>query len=786
MDQARVRAQSLEKTFGTEFKESLTIAKSLVKAFGISYDEAFDTIADGMIRGGAANDEFLKSFKEYPKLFAQAGFTVKDFQRIVNTGIDMGVYDDKLPDAIKEFSLSVMEQTASSRDALENAFGKKFTDDLFKGINDGSVTVKDSLILVSEEAENIGLNAQSAQKLTADLFRGAGEDAGGALIIFDAVTKSLIEQERALTPLEQQLENVTKATDKLDAAQNSALKSDKYAAWANDVSLSWTKVKTVFFNMVSGIGEGLANVESKLSRFRYQLRGFVSDAFSGKDTDWDKLGKEADAIQAAKEKIAGAQNEELLKSQKKEKQKSDPAFIAEQEAEKLKKENAEKANAEAIKLKEQRSQEAAAEKKKHLDALDDLEEEYTKKSEDREANSALKKAILEKERAVKKATEHGASKQLMDDINAAHDIKIQEEKTAEEKVELERLRAFDEKKRTLENELELAKATSDEEKAAIKAEQDLEKEELRFESEQEKFLASLELLQLNEEEKNSLLELMEENHQQKIQEIKGLSLEKINEQEKKWAASSLEATEGLENAKSAAQVAGLDILKSIFGEKSNVYKAFFLVEKALAGAEIVTTATKALAAITANTAIANAAAVAASPLTLGMPWVGINTATGIAQATTVKINTGIQLASLAGATIQGFDKGGYTDLFGMGTTDASGKEIAGVVHKNEYVVPEIVRRDPEVPQILQYLEGKRKKALGYASGGDTISTPQTNNTESEFPSSISGKRQEMLLEAILEAVSTNKDIYFGFEAEEKRQKTQRTLEKLKQKTQIKS
>jgi hypothetical protein len=44
---------------------------------------------------------------------------IKDFQNLVNSGIDLAIYQDKLPDAIKEFALSVNEQTKGVSDALK-------------------------------------------------------------------------------------------------------------------------------------------------------------------------------------------------------------------------------------------------------------------------------------------------------------------------------------------------------------------------------------------------------------------------------------------------------------------------------------------------------------------------------------------------------------------------------------------------------------------------------------------------------------------------------------------
>jgi hypothetical protein len=80
--------------------------------------------------------------REYPTFFASAGYSIKDFQNLVNSGIDLAIYQDKLPDAIKEFALSVNEQTKGVSDALKNAFGASFTTTLLKGIKDGSISVK--------------------------------------------------------------------------------------------------------------------------------------------------------------------------------------------------------------------------------------------------------------------------------------------------------------------------------------------------------------------------------------------------------------------------------------------------------------------------------------------------------------------------------------------------------------------------------------------------------------------------------------------------------------------
>lgn len=68
--------------------------------------------------------------------------------------------------------------------------------------------------------------------------------------------------------------------------------------------------------------------------------------------------------------------------------------------------------------------------------------------------------------------------------------------------------------------------------------------------------------------------------------------------------------------------------QEFFGSLQSVAQAFGKEGKALAIAGIITEQVSAISKIISNTAIANAKSVAASPLTGGMPWVGINTALG--------------------------------------------------------------------------------------------------------------------------------------------------------------
>ncbi|WP_272973110.1 phage tail tape measure protein, partial [Croceibacter atlanticus] len=159
-DQTRLLAATIKETYGKDFKETLTTAKVLVNEFKVDYQTALEIIDQGLLEGGQRNEEYFNSLTEYATFFKQAGFSVTEFKNIINSGYDLSIYQDKLPDAIKEFSIAVQEQTPAAREALENAFGNNFTDNLLKGIETGTLSVKDALQQVAEESQKQNISIQ--------------------------------------------------------------------------------------------------------------------------------------------------------------------------------------------------------------------------------------------------------------------------------------------------------------------------------------------------------------------------------------------------------------------------------------------------------------------------------------------------------------------------------------------------------------------------------------------------------------------------------------------------
>lgn len=94
----------------------------------------------------------------------------------------------------------------------------------------------------------------------------------------------------------------------------------------------------------------------------------------------------------------------------------------------------------------------------------------------------------------------------------------------------------------------------------------------------------------------------------------------------------------------------------------------------------------------------------------------------------------VQLGIVASQQPPSYAKGGYTK--GLGFKDESGQEVAGIVHGEEYVVPQWLKKDPEVAQVVEWLEAKRlgQSPKGYEAGGEVKNTKQeTPTSENSTP-----------------------------------------------------
>ncbi|WP_340074568.1 phage tail tape measure protein [Leptobacterium sp. I13] len=703
VDIIRIRAEVLQKTFEVDINQSVESAKSLVKSFGISYNEAFDIIEDGAIRGKLKNNEYLDSLKEYPVQFRNAGFSAQDFANIVGTGIDLSIYSDKLPDAIKEFNLAITEQTDAARDALINAFGEKFTKKLLRDLRTGAVTTKDALALISAEAERIGLNSQQAQLLTADLFKGAGEDAGGALKIFEAVNIALNKQKKPLTEI-QQIQKEQLATNK----ELNSLYTQLFSSGSKGFNLWIQRGKLFATQTLIKILKGGVDLYNWIVELNNESRTFS-------------------AVLATIGKIVFAQFEIII----------------------LAIENAGMSfrglgdiiegvfTLDSEKVKQGFVKTTAATlgffndvKNKALSDFKDIQDAWN-------GNNKLEKVSLD-DFLTTDDTNTTADDLFSNTDNSNSELTQEDKRIIESKKKLAEFLDQWEADRKLQKELEkLEESQRAEEEEVLKLEAKFAKMEeeagLTAVKEEELAEADRELKARLEEAKEQEIAAIRKKYTDKRLVEKKKADKAFEKELKKHHKRLADAEFQLEEAKKNALVFGIQTLKSVFGEKTAIYKGLFALEKALAVSDVITNASKSLAQITANTAIANAKAVAASPLTGGQPFVGINTAIATKQALATKINAGIQIASILATSIKGFKQGGHTGNVPI-YHDGQGA-VTGVVHTDEWVAPKFMTESPRYAPVINWLEKERLKALGrgFKDGGHVDSSSITVDEKAETP-----------------------------------------------------
>lgn len=176
LESIRKEAILVANIFDKDVNEVLLSANSVSKSFGISADESLALIREGIEKGADVNGEFLDQLKEYPTQFKLAGLSAEESIAIITQQVKSGVFSDKGVDAIKEATISLREMTPATEEALAS-IGISGSE-VQKQIQDGTRTYFDVIQEISEKTKEFGEDSAEAGVILADVFRGAGEDAG--------------------------------------------------------------------------------------------------------------------------------------------------------------------------------------------------------------------------------------------------------------------------------------------------------------------------------------------------------------------------------------------------------------------------------------------------------------------------------------------------------------------------------------------------------------------------------------------------------------------------------
>lgn len=791
LDQARIRAQALADVFEKiTFEENLETAKALVKAYGISYKDAFDLIEDSYVRGASVNKDFTDSVIEFSPIMAKAGFTAKENIDLINKAYENGLYKDKFIDSIHEVDTALTEQTNSTKEALENAFGEKFTKKLFKNISDGSITTKDAIKLIAKESQTAQLNVQQYGQLTADVFKSAGEDIAGSKKVLEVYNQALNQQQEALTPVQAEMKRLSDAHLELKQAQDDALKSDSYAKFSNDVSIVWTKTKTFFYNSVGaivhyfqqwflGVKIGFSDLkiafkslpmrfsETKniLVKTALEIVGafkYLGDAWSNlKDFDFKGVGKSFTQFGASIKNSAsnaideyGKIGDKIDEVQKKARQsiikeyfdsQTGAGELQEKETQEPTKTVNTNTNSDKLKKELAKKKDLIQKSEEELDALikkiQEQRELQQKQGVERElATIDNKYAKLKEKFTLSKEQESLLSEEeltkhhtKMKDLEAAHDLERKELKLQRDAEFKERVKTIEEENRIEEEaqkfERDAAAAATEEERVLILLDKAkwIATEELKIEEQKE--LAKVEAVEGAEKLKEAI---------RKKYSLKQAKVDATFEQgKKKVKKEEVKFSELTEQQKVSNVKQGLGQAAEAFNKGSAGWKAMKISEAVMSTYEGAQNAFTSLSKIPfIGPALGITAAAAAIKA-------GLNRVMQIKNTPKAKVETGYFQGGYTGDKPIRYD---YQDGVAMDTPN-------GPYHINEWVAPKWMNESPRYAPTIQYLERERLKGPGFFDGGfnRSSSTPTpTFEEENSNETSVINERDEIMMSLLFQ------------------------------------
>jgi len=296
------RALAIGRTFDKDVNEVLKQADKLTKDFGISFERSFNLIQTGLLAGADLNGNFLDQLREYPALFAEIGGNADQFVSILTQAEIEGVFADKAIDAVKEFGLSVREMTDATAEAFTSI-----------GISQDQVAqdIEDGGIIKVLERTQMQLNqfrddSPEVGKALADIFRGAGEDAG-------------IKFLRTVDLSAEGLENLIDLSDKTVQRQLAQIEANEMLAESQtrfNAALGETTFFVGFFEKLKAIGfEVLTGI---IQRFKV-IRNIVLTLFGAEDlpvTIWEVIAEDAATAAKAQSELEKERKEQENEEQK--------------------------------------------------------------------------------------------------------------------------------------------------------------------------------------------------------------------------------------------------------------------------------------------------------------------------------------------------------------------------------------------------------------------------------------------------------------------------------------
>lgn len=186
-------------TFDKDVNEVLRAATGLYRNFWITGEEANDIITATLQKSWDQYDDILDTLNEYSVQFALAWFSAEEFAWTLVKGSQAWAFQiDKVWDAVKEATVSVLDGSKRTRDAFDKA-GLSY-DDFRKKLVSWEITIREWLTQINGQIENLDQGLKD--EVWTAIYKTKWEDLWEAAIL-------------ATTSAENWLEDVSWAAERL-------------------------------------------------------------------------------------------------------------------------------------------------------------------------------------------------------------------------------------------------------------------------------------------------------------------------------------------------------------------------------------------------------------------------------------------------------------------------------------------------------------------------------------------------------------------------------------------
>ena len=663
LKQFRNEVQAISDTFGKDFRETLNTANALTRQFGISTDEAVSLLKEGLISGADVSGEFLQNVREYSTFFKEAGLNADEFIAIVSQTNKDGLFSDKGIDAIKEATIRLREMTTATSTALENiGLDSK---QVQKELVSGSKTIFDVIREISARLGELPENSAAVGAAIADIFGGAGEDAG-------------LQYLKTLKDIDTSMQTVMKKSGELGDLQRARIDSEielqnAISEFADITGGTFealqTKIKTGWNATMTDI---VKTINSQIKRVKgmFDFVGGVMDGLKGKPTFTIQEPKEEVLNDTDPNRLTPSQKAALEEEARKEREENEKRMKLLQERQK-KEITALRAlrDAENSLIEDSAEKQRAAINASYDDQIEDLKRYLeTEKNLTPKAKAAVNETI---DRLNKKRTADLAKvneKEMRNQLQQEADYIRQKLELATEGDYQE----YDLKAKLLKKEMEIELSNTEltaEQKKLIEARYQKKLDEMTSEYERKKQEKAMEALELELSNRLAAAKIAGEDELQvelenakkrldTLQQLEGESDAEFKARQLEAQQEYLDAKEELAQREIEIEQAKLDAASQITGALSGLFeqlgesnKAFLILSKTLALAEIAIETGKAIAKLTSANAWKGIAGIAES-------------AAGIVQIIS-NMTTAIGIINSAK-----FAKGGLVEGSGTGTSDS--------------------------------------------------------------------------------------------------------------------